>query len=53
MEIGSNDCLGWTQEDYYDFYGFNKYCHEKMWETNSVYSVKSELGKQNQILEIH
>ena len=28
--IDSNDCLGWTHEDYYDFYGFNEYCHEKL-----------------------
>ena len=47
MEIESNDCLDWTQDYYYDFYGLNVYSHEKivlelmrrmkMWETNSVY----------------
>ena len=25
--IDSNDCLGCSQEDYYDFYGFNEYYH--------------------------
>ena len=29
-EIDSNDCLSWTQDDYYDFYGFNEDCHEKI-----------------------
>ena len=29
-EIDSNDCLSWTQEDYYEFYGFNEDCHEKI-----------------------
>ena len=30
MVIDSNDCLGCSQEDYYDFYGFNEDCHEKI-----------------------
>ena len=30
MGIDSNDSLGWTHKDYYDFYGFNDDCHEKI-----------------------
>ena len=30
MEIDSNDFLDWTQDYYYDFYGFNEYCHKKI-----------------------
>ena len=50
MEIDSNDSLSWTQKDYYFFYGFNEYCHEKMFNDLSVTFVEEIFKAKNRIV---